>query len=150
MESTTTPIGLLRRAQEFFAAGDVVLRATGDKVSIPAYFLFGHSIELSLKAFLLAKGVKIKVLKGRKFGHDLSSLLGAAQERGLATVLRIKDREAGTIELLSYDYMAKRFEYHVTDTYYLPFIEVTRDVTENLAYRLEPFCQHASHLPEQT
>ena len=46
-----TPEGFLLHAREFLAAAELVLnRAT--HVSLPAYFLFGRSVELSLKAYL--------------------------------------------------------------------------------------------------
>jgi len=45
------------------------------------------------------------------------------------------------LELLSYDYMEKRFEYRVTGgTYCLPLIDVTEQVARKLVSGLEKFC----------
>lgn len=132
-----TPAGFLIHAQEFFSAGDLVLsKAKG--VSLPAYFLLGRSIELSLKAFLLHCGMTIEELRSKKHGHDLSALLIEAMNRGLSKLVKLEAQEIGVIDLLSYDYMEKRFEYRVTGgTYALPLIDVTHDVTRRLAYELE-------------
>jgi hypothetical protein len=111
-----TPLGFLTHAQEFLAAGELVLNhATA--VSLPAYFLLGRSIELSLKAFLLARGVE-----------------------------KLDSQEAAIIKLLSYDYAEKSFEYRVTrGVYSLPMINVTEGVAKRLAYELKPFCSNASN-----
>lgn len=135
-----TPSGFLTHAQEFFAAGDLVL-GKAEGVSLPAYFLLGRSVELSLKAYLLGCGTQISDLRSRKFGHNLSALLNAALELGLQREVPLEEIEVGAIKLLSYDYMEKRFEYRVTGgTYYLPLINVTWEVTRKLAFQLEPFC----------
>jgi HEPN domain-containing protein len=117
----------------------VLNRAKG--VSLPAYFLFGRSVELSLKAYLLACGMPMKELKSREFGHNLSALLREANTRGLPDYVPLESIETGVIELLSYDYMEKRLEYRVTGgTYYLPLIDVTEHVARKLVSGLEAFC----------
>lgn len=143
-KQNATPSGFLTHAREFLAAGVLVLnRAEG--VSLPAYFLLGRSVELSLKAFLLARGVKASELKSRKYGHNLSSLLDAALERGIMRELKLETIEIGVIKLLSYDYMEKRFEYRDTGgTYHLPLIDVTEQVSRKLATDLESSCSKAS------
>ena len=69
----TTAFGLWRYAKEFFEAAKKIQEPSNSiqqKISIPAYYLLGHSIELSLKAFLKAQGFTIEKLKN-KYGHDL-------------------------------------------------------------------------------
>ena len=138
MESTgETSEGFLKHAQEFWAAADLVLhKANG--VSLPAYFLLGRSIELSLKAFLLHKGVDIATLRSKKYGHNLNALLALAKEHALEQLVQIKPIETGVIDLLSFDYAEKRLEYRVTNgTYYLPLLQETWGVARKLAYELE-------------
>lgn len=64
---------LFVRAEEYISACEY-LAERGDKNFLHAgYFLFAHSIELFLKAFLAAKGVDKEVLR-RKMGHDLNKI----------------------------------------------------------------------------
>lgn len=143
-KQNATPSGFLTHAREFLAAGILVLNRA-EEVSLPAYFLLGRSVELSLKAFLLGCGVKASELKSRRYGHNLSSLLDAALERGITRELKLETIEIAVIKLLSYDYVEKRFEYRDTGgTYHLPLIDVTEQVCEKLAAGLESFCSKAS------
>ena len=113
-------------------------------VSLPAYFLLGRSVELSLKAYLLACGMTVKELASRKFGHNLVSLLAEAHRRGLSKQVEIKSIEAGVLELLSFDYAEKRLEYRVTGgVYYLPQIDITEEIARKLVSGLEVFCSTA-------
>lgn len=143
-----TSAGLLLDANDFLAAAELVLnRATG--ISLTAYFLFGRSIELSLKAFLLACGMPISELastKKRNYGHNLRALLEEAQRRNLENVIHLNQQEIGVINLLSFDYKEKRLEYRVTGgRYHLPLIEVTEEVARKLVFSLKTFCTE-SHI----
>ncbi len=139
-----TPSGFLCHAKEFLAAAELVLNKT-KHVSLPSYFLFGRSIELSLKAFLLTCGMTKGELKRKKFGHDLEALLDEAIKRGLENEVLIDEVEKGVLELLNYDYLNKRFEYRVTGgTYRLPLIDVTERIARKLAYGLDEFCTQAN------
>jgi HEPN domain-containing protein len=139
---TTVSTAFLLHAKDFLYAAEFVLnRAVG--VSLPAYFLFGLSVELSLKAYLLERGMSLKELKSpNKFGHDLAKLLNEAQRRDLNDVVTLNQQEAGVIRLLSYDYMIeKRFTYPMNGhEYFLPLIEVTEVAARKLAFGLEAFC----------
>ena len=84
----TTPFSTHRLAGEFLAAAlkiqPVATSATaklGQPLSLTAYYLLGHSIELSLKAFLLGRGVPIRTLRSKAYGHDLAALLHEARRR---------------------------------------------------------------------
>lgn len=57
----------------------------------PTEFLYWHSIELFLKAYLLADGMKLSELRKRKYGHNLTALTAEAKKRGLK--LSSKDEE---------------------------------------------------------
>jgi hypothetical protein len=144
-KQNATPSGFLTHAREFLDAGILVLNNRAEEVSLPAYFLLGRSVELSLKAFLLARGVKASELKSRKYGHNLSSLLETALERGIVNEVKLDAIEIGVIKLLNYDYMEKRFEYRDTGgTYHLPKIDVTKQVSRKLVTDLESSCSKAS------
>ena len=87
----------------------------------------------------------MKQLASRKFGHNLISLFAEANRHGLSAKIEIEPMEAGVLDLLSYDYASKRFEYRLTDgTYYLPRIEVTEAIARKLVGRLDDFCSGAS------
>lgn len=136
-----TPEGFLLHANEFFLAAELVLNRANGVVSLPAYFLFGRSIELSLKAFLLRCGMKITKLRSPKFGHDLSALLDEAMKRGLICEVPLNQREVAVVHLLNEDYEKKKYEYLITrGTYSLPLIEVTEEVSRKLANELKEFC----------
>jgi hypothetical protein len=129
-----TCIGFLESSQEFLLSAELVLNKTHG-VFLPAYFLLGRSIELSLKAFLLHRGLPIKELRKKKFGHNLVTLLNESLNNGIEKEIAINNVEKGVIELLSYDYADKRFEYRITGGQYcLPLIDVTCEIAKKLAF----------------
>lgn len=138
-----TPAGFLYDSREFLKAAELVLnRASG--VSLPAYFLFSRSIELSLKAFLLSVGVAAKTLSSHKYGHNRVTLLAEATKNGLKDRVSIKTIEVGVIELLSQEYLSTRLGYRITNgSYYLPHIEMTEAVARKLVASLEFLCAPA-------
>lgn len=139
---TAASTGFILHAKDFLSAAEFVLNRT-ERISLSAYFLFGLSIELSLKAYLLDRGITLKELKSpSKFGHDLTKLLDEAERRGLKDIVILNQQEVGVIRLLGYDYMTeKRFAYPLNGhEYLLPLIEVTEVVARKLAFRLEAFC----------
>ena len=84
------PFGVTRLSGEFLDAGIATKAPPKDAVQelvqpapLVAFYLIGHSIELSLKAFLLGRGVSVTVLKSKRFGHDLSALLVESRRRKL-------------------------------------------------------------------
>lgn len=85
----TTPRGLARYAYEYIDAADLVERHDPGKEGgnvippIPAYFLAVHGIELTLKAYLLHRGVTLETLSERKYGHSLHRCYRKAKELGL-------------------------------------------------------------------
>lgn len=136
-----TPKGLLIHAQEFLTAANLVLEKT-ERVSLPGFFLLGRSLELSLKGYLLKSGIPIKTLRQKKYGHNLHNLLTLAAENGLVEKISLSPVEIGVIQLLSGDYMEKRLEYVESgQMYHLPYVDVTSNVAEKLAFGLVRFCQ---------
>jgi len=62
-------------------------RHPGNLISpIPAYFLALHGIELTLKAYLRHKGVTVRELRSKTYGHDVHACYRKAKE------LRLLDR----------------------------------------------------------
>jgi len=76
-------------------------------------FLYCKSIELSLKAFLLAKNVPVGRLRGKKgIRHDLVKGLEEAELRGLGDVVRIRRTYKEELRKANGYYAAKQgFEY---------------------------------------
>ncbi|MCA8926684.1 MAG: hypothetical protein KDC18_01345 [Alphaproteobacteria bacterium] len=110
--SDPSPIGLFNYAHSFWSAGRALIQLDWEKQEShpdsPAEFLYWHSIELFLKAYLLADGVPLSKLRSPKiFGHDLSKLLTQAKARGLA--LTRKDEALISFMPVSKDMIALRY-----------------------------------------
>ncbi len=130
-----TPSGLLIEAQRLVIAAELLREYEGE-ISLTGYFLFGRSIELSLKAYLLERDVPINIL-ARKFGHDLSKLLDKALEEGLKEMVDLTEQDIAVIHCLNDSYSTKRYEYKETGAMYAyPLENTTVQVTEALAYHL--------------
>jgi hypothetical protein len=136
-DQRTTALGLWRHAKEFADAASLILNRAGSAVSLPTYYLLGHSIELSLKAFLVGRGLKVAKLRSKAFGHDLRACLEEARRLKLGREVKLTPMEVGVIQLLSFDYAAKRFEYRETGVYHLPLIDVLEQVTHKLVHGLK-------------
>lgn len=138
--SRTQPFGLLRYAQEYFEAGVAAYPLTRHKPSSPALYLMGHSIELSLKAFLLAKGLPLSALRSWDYGHNLHALLDEAMRHNLNEYVELSQVDAGVIHLLNVEYASKRFEYIRTGMMTVPEWHLLESVAGKLSRRLQPFC----------
>lgn len=127
-----------RRAKEFAEAANVVAEAAGDQVSLPAYYLWGHSIELSLKGFMIGHDITLRELKSKDLGHNLRALWRKAKSLGIEQEIHLYRKEIGTILLLSEDYAEKKFEYAEAGEYKLPFIYLTKRTADRLVSLLNP------------
>lgn len=117
----TSPFGLLRFAEQYRVAAVVVHQAAHpDQFSNPAFMLIGQSIELSLKAFLLARGVTLEKLKFKPYGHDLERLLSEAILRRLDRLVTLHSFHQGAIKAVSPIYRDHEFRYIVTGTRTIP------------------------------
>ena len=83
-----SPIGTVNYAHSFLGAAKALDRLEWEDREThsdsPTEFLYWHSIELFLKAYLLADGMELSELRKRKYGHNLSALTEEAKKRGLA------------------------------------------------------------------
>lgn len=134
----TTPLGMTRYAHEFLesalAVDDSLGKRRGHEIvaPIPALYLLGHSIELSLKAYLLLKETPLRDLRGKKFGHSLHSCIRKAKELGLSSVIEFSQQEYGAFELLDELYSTKQLEYIVTGRKYFPVFGLVESFASKL------------------
>jgi hypothetical protein len=144
---TTAPFGALRIAKEYLLSATLVqkpavseVEALRQRISFPGYFLVGHSIELSLKAFLLARGISVSVLRLKPYGHNLESLLKEARRRRLGTMVKLSTQEVTAVNVLNDCYSVKEFEYAVTGVRHLPPYALVHAVAAKLNEGLHAYC----------
>lgn len=145
-----SPLGFHHYAAEFLRASHGFQNK--DSFSPVPYYLYCRSIELVLKAFLLAKGVSKKELKGRKLGHDLERVLEKACSMGLDEVVSISTQHREELKKANAYYASKGFEYFevtrtVTGYRNLPALPILTDLASLLVAKVEPVCWQASNGP---
>lgn len=135
-------------AREFAKAAEG-FQMIGDFSPVP-YFLYCRSIELSLKAFLLAKNVSITRLKGRKgVGHDLERALEEAELQGLLDIVEIPCHYKEELKKANYYYVKKDgFEYFESYEVFvrwddLPSLKVLSEFASFLVAKLKKPCEEA-------
>lgn len=145
-----TSHGFWRHSKEFLEAADSVRPPPTSeheryrtKPSLVAYYLVGHSIELSLKSFLLAKNYPISELRKRKFGHDLSNILAECRKRKLGREVKLTKNEIAAIMFLDKTYKEKRFEYFEYGGYNFPEYFYIRDVANKLVNNLARYAMNS-------
>ena len=76
----------------------------------PIYYLYCHALELTMKAFLRAKGIAARELANRKYGHQLLALWQACLDNGFQSPSLSTDYATEqVIEIL--DPYAREFEF---------------------------------------
>ena len=137
--------GFWSHAKEFLFAANLVKAPRRNKkgkidfsLILPAYYLVGHSIELSLKSYLAAKGYKTSHLRSKKYGHDLEALLIECRKRKLGREVKLSKHQVNAIKSFSDTYKSKRLEYLEYGNYRMPeygFIyDVAKLLNDSLAY----------------
>jgi HEPN domain-containing protein len=144
-ENRTTSAGLWRFSKEYLQAAALVSKAGNGEFSHPSHFLFGRSIELALKAFLLARGVSLKELRNPPLGHNLRNLLQLARRRRLGTECKLSAQEIRVIELLDQQYSSKRHEYIVTGSFSAPKNFNLLFITTKLVTSLDRYCVNSTY-----
>ncbi len=116
--ANTAPLGVINLSKQFLAAArhtqepaKNAAQELGQKLSLVAYYLAGHSIELSFKAFLLGRGLTVETLRGRKYGHNLSALLAESRRRKLGNCVKLSRQDLAVVQTLNGCYAAKELEY---------------------------------------
>jgi hypothetical protein len=104
-----TPTGQLGLAREFLTAAETAVNH--DAVVIrPTYWLASHAMELTLKAFLLAKGRSENELKRQGVGHNIERLMNMAVQSGLtmpAEVVKVFSGVSGAHKIFYFRYGGK-------------------------------------------
>lgn len=104
--SRTPAVGLARYAKEYLEAAILVDAQMGKRKSFghiqspPAVFLLAHGLEITLKAFLLHKGMTIDVRGKKPFRHNLKRLRREAKSLGLDELYRGKAAELKAVLIL--------------------------------------------------
>lgn len=126
-----TARSLHTHAKAFFDASELVHQsAIADP--LPKCFLWGRTVELFLKSFLLAQGLTVPELK-RRFGHDLDGLFQEAQRRGLSKLIGADVKHSGIVRILNFDYQNKRLEYREAGgNYFIPDADLTQTFIRRL------------------
>jgi len=147
-----TPIGFHSYASEFFEAARAAKRP--QQFSPVPYYLYCHSIELSLKSFLLCKGVSKQELK-KKLMHNLDKIFDRACELGLRQFIEMSPDHQACLKEANKYYQAKRFEYF--DLYNTingyrdrPVLDVLDSLAELLLKQLEQCCAEAADNPPES
>ena len=145
-----SPLGFHRYASQFYDAAKSV--EVGTSFTPVPYYLYCHSLELVLKAFLLTNNVSIEQLKdSRKLGHNLTKVLNKAKGLGLEDIVKITGVQEGEIRKANdyYNNPHKGFEYFevipaVMGYKNLPDLDVLADLTSTLVAQLELVCLNAT------
>jgi len=150
----STALGFLRVGSEYLRAAELVLppakteaEAFRQRLSLSAYFLVGHAIELALKAFLFSRGLSISRLRSREYGHNLARLLTEARRRKLGNLVKLAQSEVVSVRLLDEMYSAKEFEYSANGVRGLPHYAVAYSAAEKLCTGLRAHCVRLASNP---
>lgn len=107
-----SPVAMLSMAERFLSAA-AQLQGGQHVVAESApvtHYLYGHALELALKAFLVGKGWTGAQLRN-KLGHDLDACLSKAQAAGLSSHVQLSPDEDAAVKLLNESYETKDLEY---------------------------------------
>lgn len=139
-----SPTGFLFYATDFLNAHESY--KSDNPFSPVSYYLVCRSLELSMKSFLLAKGMTRQEIKNtKKYGHDLKKILRKAKELGINTISPISDTQEEQIVQANNWYARKGFEYFelqniVDGRETLPNLEVLIKIARCLVKDLKPLC----------
>ena len=135
--------GTLRYAEYYRIAAE---RVIGDcnplesRLLMPAYHLIAQSIELSLKAYLLSKGLKNSRLRGPLLGHNLSNLIAEAENLGLNTLVSLDDLDRQLVSSLSRHYETHELRYIKIGVKELPFWSLISSLAKRFTHELHDYC----------
>ena len=144
VKAKSGPLGYWRFAKSYFDAAEAAQSSGGEKLMFPVLNMYGVAIELLLKAFLLARGKSPSTV--RKYGHDLSALLGAARRRKLGVEANLTRHNLAAIRLLSRTYGSQPYElrYFSPGFMRVPTLEAAHHSTECLVVGLKGYCEAAT------
>jgi HEPN domain-containing protein len=134
----STPAGYWRFASEYFQAANAVESSYPRRIFFPTLQLYGQSIELALKAFLLKRGASHEDIYNLR--HNLSGILGQARKRRLGMEVKLSNNDVALIRLLSKSYSDQSFRYIVTGVTQIPLPSSIAPICEHLVEGLEQYC----------
>lgn len=143
-DNRTEPFGMWRYGDDFRKAALAVLEKHDERGFMPYYFLLGQSIELSLKAFLMGRGVPLKELRSGNIGHDLKALLDEARRRKLGLEVKLESAHCAVIHLLGIEYLDRRFQYIRTGMMSLPDTRLAQETADLLSAGLNDYSYRAT------
>jgi len=132
--------GFWRFAANYLLAARIVevkIHAEG-QLFFPTLQLYGIAIELSLKAFLLKRGLTLNQV--RALSHNLTRALALARRRKLGREVKLERREVAAIQLLDINYSTHRLRYIVTGSTKVPQLVYIERAAKELVVGLEYLC----------
>jgi len=108
---------------------------------IPVLYLMGHSIELSLKAYLLHKGESLQALR-YELKHDLERCLRRAQELDLETLVSLEQGQYQAFIALNELYKTKQLEYSVVGMKEYPILGALEVIAKKLLWTIGPIVDY--------
>jgi len=146
-----SPIMFHFYALEFARAAED-FQMIGDFSPVP-YFLYCRSIELSLKAFLLAKGVPVTKFKEKGgIRHKLEGALEEAESQGLLDIVEIPRHYKEELKKANYYYVKKDgFEYFESYEVFvrwddLPSLKVLSEFASFLVAKVKKPCDESMRI----
>lgn len=136
----TTAFGMWRYGNDYLKASMYVLAQYPDQPFVPYLSLLGQSIELSLKAFLLAKGAALTDLKN-KYRHDLKALVEETKRQEIESHVTLENTHWAVIILMSDEYKTKRYHYIRTGKMMVPDLRLGHEAAEQLSTGIESICK---------
>jgi HEPN domain-containing protein len=136
-----TPHGTMLRAREFIDAAEF-LRLRTDRFSPVSGFLACRAIELSLKAFLLARDETERSL--RSLRHNLERILTKVDARGLHRFIVLSASDRKLLVSVSKDYAGQKWAYYDIQWSLVdgiaPDPKALADLAERIVSSLERIC----------
>lgn len=118
-------MGMIRYGHNFLEAAFTLYQRPSEKglrtdtFPVPALYLVGRGLELTLKAFLLSKNEGHSQIR-KDIGHDLEKAFLACKTHGLDSLFEINAIEESVLSFLNALYSTKELEYIVTGAKRVP------------------------------
>lgn len=148
MTPAAPAVELARHAWDFRDAAVGAEHLLGERIeyqnqpSLPVACLFGKSIELALRAYVLATDPSSTRAASTQNSHDLASLYDEAKQLGLARLLRIDDYELELFRVLGALCSKPSVQYVELGEYDIPPLHGMKKLCEKL---IEIACVEAGY-----
>lgn len=120
-------------ANSYFLAAEKILGNPSFQVSAPVIYLFGHSLELYFKSFLIFKGLTEKNLRSRDFGHNLIACLKECKKQELCKYLPLSRTQFKQVHKVNRYYKKKELEYFTATNKQFGSIDIFRDLINDIS-----------------